>query len=570
MNLENRNDVSILLSGEAGQGLQTLERILLRLFALSGFHVFSYSEVMSRIRGGNNSTEIRISTEPVSSYVSRIDIFIPLGTGAMNRFHDRISGDTVIIGDHGNIDSSYHDGNHRVIVLPIRETAAAVGGALYANIITMGILAGIFNLDQSLVESVLRTSFTKSADDVKLKNQDASRRGLAMGVDLSQKGMINAPGRPSPGADEELLVNGAEAVGLGALAGGCNFISSYPMSPSTEVLVFFARHAEALGIIVEQAEDEICAVNMAIGSWYAGGRAMVTTSGGGFALMVEAISLAGALESPLVVHLGQRPGPATGLPTRTEQGDLLFALFSGHGEFPRAIFAPGSITECFHLSQRAFHMADKYQIPVIIMTDQYLIESYSSVPAFTVAPGMDENLIVVTGESYQRYAIMLNGVSPRGIPGHGKGIVCLDSDEHDEGGYITEDFTVRREMVDKRLRKFDFMEEDLLPPVLYGPDTYEILIVCWGSTLNCILEALAESDRPDVSILHFPQVYPLHPSAAALIGKARKKIIIENNATSQFSALVKMKTGIDFDRKILKYNGMPFMVEEIIDVINAV
>ena len=179
MNLENRNDVSILLSGEAGQGLQTLERILLRLFARSGFHVYSYSEVMSRIRGGNNSTEIRISTEPVSSYVSRIDIFIPLGPGAMNRFHDRISGDTVIIGDPGNIDSSYHDGNHRVIVLPIRENAEAVGGALYANVVTLGILAGIFNLDQSLVESVLRTSFTKSSDDIILKNQDASRKGFS-------------------------------------------------------------------------------------------------------------------------------------------------------------------------------------------------------------------------------------------------------------------------------------------------------------------------------------------------------------------------------------------------------
>jgi 2-oxoglutarate ferredoxin oxidoreductase subunit alpha len=567
MAFPDRKDISIVLSGEAGQGIQTVERLLLRLFKLSGYHVFSYSEFMSRIRGGNNSTEIRVSPDRVRSYVERIDVFFSLHEGAMERFYDRISEKTIIVGDPAHIDGRFRDGGRTLVEFPLRETAKLIGGPIFSNMIVVGIIACMFNLDLAFVREELKRFFSKIPGDMLAKNIAAVERGCEIGGEVLLAGGIQLRPGHMEATGREILLNGAEAIGMGGIAGGCNFVSSYPMSPSTEVLVFFARHASEFGIVVEQAEDEISAVNMAIGSWYAGGRSMVTTSGGGFALMVEALSLAGAIESPLVVHLGQRPGPATGLPTRTEQGDLLFALFAGHGEFPRVMYAPGNFEEGFGLTQRAFYMADAYQVPVIILSDQFFIDANYNVPELTAEEGLDRNHIVKTAADYLRYKITGNGISPRGIPGFGEGIVCIDSDEHTEGGYITEDFSVRTAMVDKRMRKLQAMEGDLLPPRLYGPDDYSNLIIGWGSTLDVVREGLQTAGRSDTAFLHFSQVYPLHKDTAFFLGRARKKIIIENNATSQFGTLLKLSTGMEMDRKILKYNGMPFMLEEIVEAI---
>jgi 2-oxoglutarate/2-oxoacid ferredoxin oxidoreductase subunit alpha len=569
MTFKDRKDISIVLSGEAGQGIQTVERLLLRLFKLSGFHVFSYSEFMSRIRGGNNSTEIRISSERVNSFVGRIDFFVTLHAGSMERFYDRISQDTLIAGDPAHVDSRYRDGNHTLVEFPLAEMAKAIGGPLFANIIFVGIFACMFNLDLAFVREELKRFFSRIPDDMMQKNIAAVEKGCEIGKELFLGRGVRFDLEKSDQVKGEMLLNGSEAIGLGGLAGGCNFVSSYPMSPSTDVLLFFARNAEKCGLVVEQAEDEISAINMAIGSWYAGGRAMVTTSGGGFALMAEALSLAGAVESPIVIHLGQRPGPATGLPTRTEQGDLLFALYAGHGEFPRVLFAPGDFEEGFRLAQRAFYISDKYQVPVIILSDQFFIDSNYNLPDVSVEQGMARNHIVKTEAEYLRFKITETGISPRGIPGFGEGIVCIDSDEHTEGGYITEDFAVRTAMVDKRLRKLDAMKEDILPPRLFGPDDYSNLIIGWGSTLNVVREALTVAGRRDTAFLHFSQLYPLHESAARLIARAKKKIIIENNATSQFGALLKLHAGIQIDRKILKYNGMPFMLEEVVEAIKG-
>jgi 2-oxoglutarate ferredoxin oxidoreductase subunit alpha len=570
MPFNDRKDISIVLSGEAGQGIQTVERLMLRLFKLSGFHIFSYSEFMSRIRGGNNSTEMRVSSQRVNSYVKRIDLFVALHAGSMERFYDRITHDTVIAGDPAYIDNRFRDGNYTLVEFPLGETAKLMGGPIVANIIFVGILACIFNLDLAFVREELKRFFVRIPADMLSKNIAAAEKGCEIGKDLFIPRGVTFNLAKSDQVKSELLLNGSEAIVLGGIAGGCNFVSSYPMSPSTDVLVFFARNAEKCGIIVEQAEDEISAINMAVGSWYAGGRAMVTTSGGGFALMVEALSLAGAVESPLVIHLGQRPGPATGLPTRTEQGDLLFALYAGHGEFPRVLFAPGDFEEGFRLTQRAFYLSDKYQVPVIILSDQFFIDSNYNIPGIVVDPDLDMNHIVRTKKDYMRYKLTETGISPRGIPGYGEGIVCVDSDEHTEGGYITEDFAIRTSMVDKRLRKLHAMEGDILPPRLYGPDDYSNLIIGWGSTLNVIREALQIADRNDTAFLHFSQIYPLHGDAAQLIARAKKKIMIENNATSQFGALLKLHAGVDVDRSILKYNGMPFMLEEIIEAVKGI
>jgi 2-oxoglutarate ferredoxin oxidoreductase subunit alpha len=564
-----KEDLSIVLSGEAGQGLQTLELLMLRVFKLSGYHVYSYSEFMSRIRGGNNSTQIRISGKRVESCLRRIDIFVPIRSGAMERFRERISRETVILGDPSFIDPRYPEGGYPIVEVPVAEMARKSGGEIYSNAILLGVFSGLLGVDTGLIDDVLRHSFAKAGEEAVNKNIDAARRGYEKGTHLLKSGQVFPALGRSEEVKGELLLSGVDTVGMGGLAGGCNFVSSYPMSPSTNVLVFFARNAKTFDLVVEQAEDEISAVNMALGSWYAGGKAMVTTSGGGYALMVEALSLSGAIESPLVIHLGQRPGPSTGLPTRTEQADLEHALYSGHGEFPRLILAPGTLEQGFRLTRHAFHMADKYQIPVFILTDQHFLESNYTVSDLDLPLAPGENFFIRTEASYKRYRLTDSGVSPRGIPGFGDGFVCVDSDEHDEAGVITEDSAVRTAMVQKRLRKLGSMQRESIPPMLLGDEDCQYLVVGWGSTHNVVKEALDVLRHKGLAFLHFSQVYPLHPETGRLIAKAEKKIIIENNATSQFGRLIKLHTGIEFDAKILKYDGMPFMLEEVAEKLEA-
>jgi len=302
---------------------------------------------------------------------------------------------------------------------------------------------------------------------------------------------------------------------------------------------------------------------MAIGAWYAGARAMVTTSGGGFALMCEGISLCGMIESPLVLHLAQRPGPATGLPTRTEQGDLNLVLYAGHGEFPRIILAPGTLDEGFYLTQKAFNLADKYQVPVFILTDQFFVDSVYNTPFFQMKDVHVEKQFVKTDKNYKRFLLTEDGISPRGIPGFGDGNVCADSDEHDECGRITEDHDLRIRMVDKRMKKIEAIESDIIPPILTGDNDYKILVLCWGSTVNTVREAVENLGNREISVLHFSWLFPFPDNIHTYLKKTARVIIIENNSSSQFSQLVKLKTGYSIDNRILKYNGLPFSVEEV-------
>jgi 2-oxoglutarate ferredoxin oxidoreductase subunit alpha len=290
---------------------------------------------------------------------------------------------------------------------------------------------------------------------------------------------------------------------------------------------------------------------------------MVTTSGGGFALMVEGVSLAGMLESPIVIHLGQRPAPATGLPTRTEQADIELALYAGHGEFPRILFAPGTLEQAFYLTARAFNFADKFQMPVFVLSDQYLVDSYYNTAAFDVSKVKVEKYVVKTAADYKRYEMTPTGISPRGIPGFGKGLVCVDSDEHDAEGHITEDLKLRTRMVDKRLRKLESAKEEIIEPQLYPNRKYKNLVVCWGSTYPVVKEAIELLDKSDTSLLHFSQIYPLHKKTAAYLSKAKKVVIVEGNATAQLAKLIKLHAGFDIEHKILKYSGLQFSVEEV-------
>jgi len=554
-----KKEVSIVICGEAGQGIQSIEQIVSRTAKSAGYRVFSTSEFMSRIRGGSNSTEIRISSHEIGAYVDRIDILIPLNQDALFHLQNRISDETLILGEREILKSG-----REIIDIPFSKIASEAGSKIYANSVAVGAICGLLKIEFSLFEEQVKKVYARKGDEIVEKNIEAGKKGYTKGADLLASKDIRIDIGAMDRAADLLLMSGADAVAFGAIAGGCNFIASYPMSPSTAVLTLLAGYSHAFDSIVEQAEDEIAAINMALGASYAGARAMVTTSGGGFALMAEGISLAGMLETPVVIHLGQRPGPATGLPTRTEQADLELALYAGHGEFPRAIFAPGTVEQAFSLTHRAFGLADTCQVPVVILTDQYFIDSNYAAPPLDLKNISNDSSVVNTSGDYKRYVVTASGVSPRGIPGNGEGLVRVDSDEHTEEGLITESGEVRKSMVEKRMRKLDLLKNDCVAPTLIGPDTYSTLVVCWGSNFHAVKEALFIIGRNDMAALHFSQVYPLHTQTADYLNKAKRTILVENNATGQFGKLIKLATGLEFDKKILKYTGAPFSVEELV------
>jgi len=557
------DDISIVLCGQAGMGVQTVESLLAEIFKLSGYNVFSTREYMSRVRGGTNSTEILVSSKAIRAAVNRIDILIAFDKSAIGHVGGRISAGTIILADKEVLGSAVNQVVGKFIDVPLSRIAVEIGNKVYSNIVAVGVIAGLFGIDLDLISKYVRRFFSSKSAEVVQNNLEAAKRGFEFGKDLRNSAKNKISIGKSDVIKDEILLSGTEAVAMGAMAGGCNFISSYPMSPSTGVLAFLARHGREFGIIAEQAEDEIAAINMAIGAWYGGARAMASTSGGGFALMTEGVSLSAMLEMPIVVHLGQRPGPATGLPTRSEQGDLELVLYGGHGEFPRIILAPGDIDEAFYLTQKAFNLADKYQVPVFVLTDQYLLNSTYNTASFDLSGIEIEKQIVRTKEGYKRYELTDSGISPRGVPGFGDGLVAVDSDEHDEEGHITEDLELRTKMVDKRLKKTESMKDEAIGPELIGPEDYKVLVVCWGSTRNVVEEAVKGLAGGDISFLHFKQVYPLPEGTADYLKKAGKIIIVENNATCQFAKLIKLNTGIDIEEKILKYNGMGFFVEEV-------
>ncbi len=550
----NKRDISLVLCGEAGQGINTVSDALLFLAHRHRLNVFSTTELMSRIRGGTNSTEIRIGLEQVRAPIDRIDILIPLSRNAFKHLQKRISTRTIIIGDI--IEAGY-----KIYEIHFSHISKEIGSPIYANIVAVGAIAGLLNFKIDVLNDYLRQNFQRKGEIVVNNNMAAAKMGYDKGKELKKDIMLDVAF--SKNLLEGKIMDGSEAIALGAIAGGCNFIAAYPMTPSSSVWTYLARHSKELGIITEQAEDEISAMNMGIGASYAGARSMVTTSGGGFDLMTEGLSLAAIQETPIVIHLAQRPGPATGLPTRTEQADLELALYAGHGEYPRIIFAPGTLEQGFYLSQKAFNLADKYQVPVFILTDQFFIESSYNVAPFDLSKLKIEPAIVRTTKDYKRYKLTEDGVSPRSIPGFGDGFVNADCHHHDEYGHISEDLELRPAMVDKLFKKMKLIKNEIVPPELVGSFDYKTLAICWGSNYNVVKEAIEEMNQSDIAMLHFSQVYPLHPDTEIFLRKAEKIIVIENNATGQFRKLIKLFFGISAHSSILKYDGLPFSVEGI-------
>jgi 2-oxoglutarate ferredoxin oxidoreductase subunit alpha len=559
-------DVSLVLGGSAGQGIQTVEAMLMSILKAEGYHVFACKEYMSRIRGGSNSTEIRITDTKRRAYVEHIDFLFALDKDVVPHLEKRISKKTIILGELSKI--GLEKGN-TTFDIPFTRFTNELGNPIFASTIAVGVALGMLGASFEDFEKYLQEHFARKGEEVVTKNITAAKLGYDHGKHLAYDAGIEIHLKRDQSLTKELLMEGVDALGLGVLAAGCNYISSYPMSPGTGLLTFLAKHHKEFGVIVDQAEDEIAAINQGLGAWYAGARAVVTTSGGGFALMTEGVSLAGIIETPVVIHIGQRPGPATGLPTKTEQADLNLALYAGHGEFPRVIFAPGTLDEIFLCCQRAFLLADKYQIPTFILTDQYILDATSTILEKDLVIEKVENFITKTKADYKRYQYSKDGISPRGIPGYGEGLVAVDSDEHDEEGHITESHEVRQKMQDKRLRKMqDIKKETLLPYEIGNVKKADTLIVCWGSNRGVIEEALDKVGDPNIAGLHFSQVYPLPEKTAKFFAK-KKIIVLENNAGGQFANVLRLEYGIKIDQTFLQYDGAPFSVEGVISHIKS-
>lgn len=523
--------INIVIAGEAGQGIESASEIISGILHSENFYVFSIPEYMSRIRGGCNSSLIKISKEKSPCFSSRIDVLFALDNKAFDHLKDRISEET--------------------ISLDLKKK----------NFYVVGYITALFKLNPDSCLEFIKAQFEKLFVE---QNINDFKQGFEDGIKNADI-QIEIPA--SKNADEKMFLSVNDALGIGCISGGCNFVPFYPMSPSTFLQLFLTQHADEFSIVSKQVEDEICVINMAIGAWYAGARAIACTSGGGFDLMCEGVSLAGITESPIVINIAQRPGPATGLPTRTEQGDLNIALYGGHGSFTRIVYAPSTIKDAFKIGRIAFDMADRFQVPVFILTDQALLESTYSCKGHYFENELTNHFEPSTAD-YKRYKLSENPVSPRAIPNLGEGLVCVDSDEHDEHGWITEDFNIRNTMVEKRLAKLEQIKNNTYAPYFVGDENYKVLIISWGSNFHVINEAI--KDKQGFALLHFTQIYPIDKSIATYTQKAQKIVIIEQNATGDFAKLLKIESGINFGDHLLKYNGMPYSVEEIKDFLEKI
>jgi 2-oxoglutarate ferredoxin oxidoreductase subunit alpha len=552
---------NVVIGGEAGQGLVTVGYLLAKSLVRSGYHIVVTQGYMSRIRGGHNTFAVRISGSPIASPRGPTDILVALDQQTIDADSKDLAPDGIIVAD-----SSTDARGLSSLSVPY----AQLGSNKTANVIALGVLGSLLGLDESLLANTLADFF--GAGKGKADQTDANRQALASGYTWAKKEATTLTRMALPQSDRStsrMMLNGNEAIALGALKAGVGFCAFYPMTPSTSIALTLIEHADKAGMIVEQAEDEISAINMAIGASFAGARSIVTTSGGGFALMVEGVSLAGMTETPVVIVVGQRPGPATGLPTRTEQAELEFVLHAGHGEFPRAIFAPGSPEQCFYLTQKAFILADRYQIPSFILTDQFLADSYRAVEQFDLS-GADASQPSArpSGEPYNRFKITENGVSPRLLPGATSSLVIADSDEHTEDGHITEDLSVRGRMVEKRLRKGQGLLSEVIEPEYTGPEMPDVLLVSWGSTRGAAREAAAilNAQGRSAATLHFSQVWPLKPDHLVDHFKnAGRVVVVEGNATAQFARVLRGETGLDVNLHVLRYDGLPITPEYILE-----
>jgi len=558
-------DLNIVIGGAAGQGVHTITGLLARTLVRQGCRVLYVQDYQSRIRGGHLFNRIRVADQPLMSSREGIDLLVALNQETISRHRDELSPDAVIIYD-ASVVKELPAGVSTLALTAGDLLPEQPAGEVAINAGASGAILGLLKLPLAPLPALLHETFKDKGPGVAEWNRLAAtqghRQGAAAGNRHSLAG-VQAPPQP------RLLISGHEAIALGALAAGLQFLSGYPMTPWSSVLNAIGQRAEKFGVVVEQAEDEIAAINLAIGASYAGVRAMTGSSGGGFALMVEALGLAGCTETPLVILESQRPGPSTGLPTRTAQGDLSFLLYAGQGDFPRAVLAPGNAAQGFALTARAFNLADRYQLPVLVITDQYLGDTNCTHEPGDFPGEVEIQRALATGPVegiYERYALTASGISPRRLPGFGP-VVVADSDEHTPDGHLTEDLAVRVKMHDKRLRKLTGLAQELDGITTMGPDDAPLTLACWGSSLGPVQEAVArlQANSTPARLVHFSELWPFPAKAVARsLRRPQKLVMVEMNATGQCNRLLRQETGITADHLVLKDDGTPLTPEYIL------
>lgn len=556
---------SIKIGGQAGQGVKTSGLYFSKIASRSGYNIYNYIEYPSLIKGGHNVIQTTFSEDEVFSQVKEVNFLIALDQNTIDIHKDElVPGAGILFENEGKIDASSVGDKCKLFPVPLHKLALEVGGAeIVANTVAMGATVFLMGGNLTHLMDLIHEDFSRAKSEHVTINQSAAQAGYDYAKEnfpSGFSGLLTPLVSPAP----KILLNGNESVGLGAIAAGLQFISMYPMSPVSNLLNFLAENQKKYGYLVKQVEDEISAINMAIGASYAGARTMTSTSGGGFCLMTEGLGLAGMTETPLVIVEGMRGGPATGLPTWSEQGDLRFVLHASQGEFARIVLAAGDAKEAFYLTMVAFNLAEKYQTPVVVLIDKNICDHDQSFPAFDYSAYQVNRgkFIIEKTDEYNRYKLTGDGVSPRTIPGSGNYFIT-NSDEHDEEGFDTEEISHRNSQMNKRLSKLSTCAKiDMPKPILFGPEIADITIVSWGSTKGPILESLKNFEN--VNFLHINWISPFHTEQVkAILSNSKYLLDIELNSSAQMAGLIKEHTGIDILDRLLKNDGRPFYPEEI-------
>ncbi len=545
-------EISLVIGGEAGDGVRRAGNLIGRVLNRHGLHVFILDDYQSLIRGGHNFSKIRASRQEIWSHYNQVNLIVALNRETIDLHEKDLVRDGCVLFDGDEVS---YDGPAKALSIPISMMVKEVEGIkIMRNSAAMGAIASLYGLDLGVVENVMVQAYGEKAE----KNVSLAKKGYEYAEKNFEKLLEVGKVRKLAGH----LLTGNEAIALGAVKAGLKVYAAYPMTPSTSILHYLAGLQDELGVVVLQPENEIGVINMALGSAYAGARSMVATSGGGFALMQEAVSLAGMSETPIVVVVCQRPGPSTGVPTYTAQGDLHFVLNAGHGDFPKIVLAPGDTEEAFYKGAEALNLAWKYQVPVLVLLDKHLSESYKT----TV---IDEGKVAKEGAKiaespgggYGKYAFTEDGISPLAFPGTPGAVVKAISYEHDEYGYTTEKVDEIVKMQEKRIQKLDAISRELRDKQtvgVYGDENADDFVVAWGSTKGAVLEAMKLIDRP----LKFLQIIYLGPFPSLEVTKhlegARQVVCVECNATGQLARLIRGETGYEISKTVLKYDARPF------------
>jgi 2-oxoglutarate ferredoxin oxidoreductase subunit alpha len=581
------NDFSFLIGGEAGAGVARSGFLFAKACMRGGLHVFGTNDYQSLIRGGHNFYIVRASEQEVYSHSDDINLLVALNAESVMLHKDNLVKGGGIIYDADDVKltpEKLGKADLRLFPIPLRkivvEELKQPHNLIMRNTVALGAAIAVTEYGFDLLEEILKDTFKPEVAEINVKaahvGYDYVKRQFEGGFEFTLK-------KTEATGGHRIFLSGNEAVGLGALRAGCKFFASYPMTPTTGLLHFMTQNERDFNMIAMQPEGEIAAINMIAGAAFAGARAMTSTSGGGFCLMSEGLGMTGMTETPVVVMVGQRPGPSTGLPTYTAQGDLHFVIHASQGEFPRIVIAPGNVDECFYETARAFNWAEKYQLPVILLTDKHVLESEVSVEPFDVDRVKVERGLLIEEQykdegEYDRYEVTETGVSPRAIPSAKNAIVHANSDEHNEEGITSEDPLVATTMTDKRMRKLraikrEMEERDVETVKFYGPKEAEATVVSWGSTKGPIREAMRRLNA-EGNILNYLQVLYLQPfpktKVEQALGKAKRTVVVEHNSTSQLAGLIRDHTLRNVDHKILKYDGRSFNPIELANRIKEV